>query len=481
MELREYIRILVKRWWLIIPMTLIAVTLTVFFSFSRTPVYESVSTYVTRLDARLSSVDETIYGLDTLTSQQRIFVTYCQVMTSQSALAQGMELLNIPPGTVDMAKYDISCNVLPESNVLMLIVRGQAPLLVEKLNTAIGLAGMERVNELYHAFPINSLDTTVLNEDPVSPNHISNAILGGAMGIIVSVTLALLIEHFQGPNQRIAALSIRDAHLNIYKDIYFQRRLIEEINRARARHRPVCVVFLKLILDEDFSLLPENVKLSMLRSASLHIQDNLGHGDIVAYRGNRVFEILAPEMTGHDAVEMLEHLHAEIRERTHNFDRHVANFSAISVVVESGGEDVDGLAMQNQGLEALEKSEKRGQTPILLVSNITTPAEVVVPSQDKVVVAPRNTGVDIAETPSDYLWPDGSSLQPDSAPELTPTARSAQGANNNARKNSAHRPDDDETRPSIDPIEFSYDDFDDEAWETDDANNLFDDDKPVSN
>lgn len=467
MELREYIRILINRWWLIIPMTLMAITLTVVFSFSQTPVYESVSTYVARLDARMSSVDATIYGLDTLTSRQRIYVTYCEVMTSQSSVNRGLELLNITPNSVNLDNYDVSCNVLPESGVLMLIVHGQAPVLVEKLNTAIGLAGIERVNELYGAFPIDTLDATVFEEDPISPNHFSNAILGGAMGLIVSVTLALLLDHFQRPGERIAALSIRDAHLNVYKDIYFQRRLVEEINRARARHRSVCIVFLKLVLDEDFSLLPDNVKLSLLRSASLHIQDNLKHGDIVAYRGNRIFEILVPEMTGHEAIEMLEHLHAEIRERTHNFDHHIANFSAISVVVESGGQNLDGSTMQNQGLETLEKAEKSGHKPIQLVSNLPNPIEN------------KNQKATTISGTTDR------SPQQDSTPGLGrpngTIASSTPAADNRAGKKITRKRDEDETRPSVDPIEFSYDDFNNDAWETDDVSHLFDDDKPVSN
>jgi capsular polysaccharide biosynthesis protein len=368
MELREYIRILVKSWWLIIPMTLISMTLTVLFSYDQTPIYESSSTYVTRLDSSMATnADQTIYALDTLSSRQRIFVTYCEVMTSQSSLDRGLELLNITSGSISMEKYDVYCNVLPESNVLMLIVRGPVPAIVDKLNASIGLAGIERINQLYTFFPVENLDTTVLEESPISPNHMSNTILGGALGVIVSVTIALLNAHFQDPAQQIAALSIRDAHLNVYKDTYFQRRLIEELKRAQHRNRSMCIVFLKLVLDEDFSLLPEKAKLHLLRSASLHIQDDLQHGDIVAYRGNRIFEMLIPERSGHETVEMLEHLHSEIRGRTHTTDQHVANFMAISVVVESGGEDVDATDMQERGLDTLGKAEKVGQRTISLI------------------------------------------------------------------------------------------------------------------
>jgi uncharacterized protein involved in exopolysaccharide biosynthesis len=60
MELREYFRILVRNWWVIVPLTLISLTLTVIFSYYATPVYEANASYVTKLDKALSSVDSSI-------------------------------------------------------------------------------------------------------------------------------------------------------------------------------------------------------------------------------------------------------------------------------------------------------------------------------------------------------------------------------------------------------------------------------------
>ncbi len=372
MELKEYIRIIVKGWWWIIPMILVTITLTLLFSYSQTPIYGSTSTYVTGLDTSLGTIDTAIYGIDTLTGRQRIFVTYCEVLTSHAVTDRALGLLNLSPQSVSIEEYDIRCNVLPESNVLMLIVEGPAPQLVERLNEAIGLAGIERVNGLYDYFPIENLDTVSLGEDPISPNHSTNAILGGTLGIIASVTLAMLLDHFRRPGQQIEALSIRHAHLNVYKDNYFQTRLKQEIHRANVRNRPLCIAFLKVIIFEDFELLHESAQTQMLRSAALQIQDYLRHGDIVAYRENRIFEIMLPEISGHEAEKVLEELHQEIRHRTHNVGQHAASFNVVSVLIESSV-DLDAHDIQETGLKELAKAEKSGKHTVSLISTSPDP------------------------------------------------------------------------------------------------------------
>jgi uncharacterized protein involved in exopolysaccharide biosynthesis len=73
MELREYLRVLAKNWWLILLLTLVGLSGALLFSYSRQPVYEATSTYVVSL-APFDSIGNTIYGMGLLTSsQQRMF------------------------------------------------------------------------------------------------------------------------------------------------------------------------------------------------------------------------------------------------------------------------------------------------------------------------------------------------------------------------------------------------------------------------
>src|SRR5262245_43004448 len=134
MELRNYVNVLRKNWYLIVPLTLIALTVAMVISYTQPRTYQSISTYVSTLDSSLNSINDAIYGLDTLAQRQSIFVTYCEVMTSQSVRDIAYQLIGINASTVDLSKYQILCNVLPSANVVMLIVQGPSPTLTARLN-----------------------------------------------------------------------------------------------------------------------------------------------------------------------------------------------------------------------------------------------------------------------------------------------------------------------------------------------------------
>ncbi len=248
MELREYMRILLKRWWIIVPLTLVSLAVALLFSYSQTPTYESTSTYVARLDAPgpADTPDTIIYGMDTLTGRQQIFVTYCQLMTSNAVRAEAFALLNANTSQFKSSDYKVICTNLPETNVLRLAVQGPSPALVRRLNEAVGVAGLVRANNLYSYFRLENLDPVALEKKPIAPKHLQNGVLGGVFGLAIGVSLALIIEYLRTPLERMEAMSIRHPQMGIYNERYFRSRLEEETNRAHARLRPISVAILYL-------------------------------------------------------------------------------------------------------------------------------------------------------------------------------------------------------------------------------------------
>lgn len=367
MELRDYIRVLIKSWWIIVPITLIALTGTLFFSYAETPIYEAVSTYVTRLDATLNTNDVVLFGLDVMGGRQNFFVTYCQVMTSQTVFQEALQLSNIDPLSLDPDLYTVTCNVLPDTNVLMLIVHGSSPAVVARLNEAVGMAGIREANGLYRTFQLQPLDPVRLAENPVSPNHPRNALLGAVLGLAIGVTAALLLEQWRAPRERLEQLSIRDAKFGVYNQRYFQRRFSEEINRSRARNRPLSVALLRLAPDEDFSLLPTSVQDVLLRAAAQRMEDGMRQGDIVAHMGRNTFAILLAETPGDEARAILAELHKNVRAHTFEADVYTANFSVNTGLVESSGGALGMQTMLEQAAEALRVAEQSGDNTIQLV------------------------------------------------------------------------------------------------------------------
>ncbi len=373
MELREYFRILLKNWWIIVPLTLLALTTSLVVSYAQTPIYRATSTYVTGLAPSLGSIDATIYGVDTLSGRQGIFVTYCGVMSSAGVRYRAYELAGFEDFAAQFdEEYTVACNVLPESNILFLMVDGPSTAVALRLNEAIGLAGMERTNKLYTYFPVENLDAVSLESDPVKPNYGQNAALGGILGIVLGITLAFVIEYLRSPLDRLEALSIRNPTLGVYNERYFERRFDEELKRARVRNRPISLAFLELLPDEDFVLLERPVQDSLMRLAALLIQDSVREGDIVAYYGNYVFGILLAETPGDEARSMLVNLHYAIRAKTFRYQEFSASFVARTGLVESSGGALGVHAMMAKASEALRDAEVLGDNAIQFIR--TSPA-----------------------------------------------------------------------------------------------------------
>lgn len=385
MELRQYFKILLGKWWIILSLTLMGFTYSLVFSYSRTPIYESISTYVTALDSSLNTPGDpgsSIYGFETLTGrEQRIFVTYCGILTSQTVIKRAYELLAVNTTELDVTKYSVNCSNLPDTNILSLTVTGPSPALVEKLNEAIGTVGVSHTNSLYTLFLLQNLDPVELEPKPISPKYPQNAALGTGMGLMVGIALAFLIEYFQSPSSRLEALSIRHNQMGVYNERYFRQRFEQEINRAHARNRPIGMALLYLIPNEDFRLLPETSQTSLYRAAALMIEDRLGKDHIVAYIRPQTLGILLAETPAHQAQEILERLHAEIR--THHFEveGYSTSFVANSGLVASSGAALDYSEMIDKAAEALKVANKTGENIIHLIR--ATPLPFVMPGMEE--------------------------------------------------------------------------------------------------
>jgi diguanylate cyclase (GGDEF)-like protein len=378
MELREYIRIILKSWWIILPITLLSLSVALFFSYQQTPIYQAESKYITVLSSNLSATsgnyDPFLYGMDTMLGNPRLYVGFCETMTSGITLNRAWQLVGIDPANpiYETSIYTRTCAVQPESNVILVTTTGPSQMLVSDLNSAIGLAGMEETNQNFAAFPLEILDNVYLYPDPISPNHPRDAILGGAIGLVISVTLALVMDHLRSPLERLEALSIRDPLLNVFNDRYFQQRLTEEVNRARIRYRPLSMA--RLVPNEDFALLPEAVQDALMRSAALYMQNMLREGDLLAYnRKQDIFEVLLPETPNHEAKELVTKLHTEVRNQTFRIDQYVSNFSMSSGVVEGSGETLELQTMLQQAAKALEKARQNGENTIVFMRGAPSP------------------------------------------------------------------------------------------------------------
>jgi uncharacterized protein involved in exopolysaccharide biosynthesis len=80
-EFRYLVRLLLSKWWLVIPTFVVAVAATVIFTLAQSPVYESSSTYVVKVPS--VGPDDPLNALGILSRQTEIAETYAQAGSSR--------------------------------------------------------------------------------------------------------------------------------------------------------------------------------------------------------------------------------------------------------------------------------------------------------------------------------------------------------------------------------------------------------------
>ena len=195
MEIETLVRILVRKWLIIVPIFLVTFAATVIFTIKQPPVYEATATYVAKLSRRISDNRDFAAVINTLSSRVEIATTYAEVANSRRLRAIAAQKLNLSPQA--LKNLSVSSRLIPGTNIVEIAVQGTDPAQVRDFANAIGTSTIEYVQSLYAAFTLDSLDEAIIPRDPIGPNMILNLILGGVLGLTLGCGIALLTHFFQ--------------------------------------------------------------------------------------------------------------------------------------------------------------------------------------------------------------------------------------------------------------------------------------------
>jgi uncharacterized protein involved in exopolysaccharide biosynthesis len=124
MEIRLYFQMLLRGWWVILLVALVAVAMSLGISYTAVPQYQSAARFIVSPNASLGSGRDVVNSLDTL-DRRSIVSTYAEVMNSNRIMADTVAALNLKPD--DLKDYTYQAVVLPESSVMELTVSGPNP------------------------------------------------------------------------------------------------------------------------------------------------------------------------------------------------------------------------------------------------------------------------------------------------------------------------------------------------------------------
>ncbi len=313
MEIKLYLRMLQRSWWIVALTALVAVAVALLASYGTTPVYESTSRYIVSPNpAYLQGDSSIINSLDELT-KLTVITTYAEVLNSPRMYSETLALLKINPS--DLAGYDHSAIVLPDTSIIEFTIRGTNPATVTQLNAAMGQHVVEYIESLYKIYDIGLLDPATKPVAPVSPKPAQDAAVALVVGLALGAALALLRELLRAPIRNfLRQRRIDDASLAL-KRTSFEQDLTES---ALTSGNPLCRGFVHLSGLVDYvDVLPQPTLENILRHVTQTLKNQLRGNDLVGRWDETDFAILLSNTPGKAALNTLGRVSAALSVPVH--------------------------------------------------------------------------------------------------------------------------------------------------------------------
>jgi diguanylate cyclase (GGDEF)-like protein len=311
MELKIYLRVLLRKWWIVLPAFLITFTATTVFTFTQAPTYRATATFLVAPAGSFEDIKSFANGLDILGRRTEIASTYAEVAASRLIRRDAADELNL---SQDQRKgLSVDSRLLAGTNVIEIAVEGSNPVVVRDFANMVGAKTIAYAQKLYDAYNLSPLDQATVPTFPVKPNKKLNLALGAILGLALGGGLAFLSEYLQAPLESMTSLGILDDESGAYNERYFRQRLGEEMSRARRNKYPLSLALMDVdhleVMGTSFS---SQARSEALRKVTVFLKQYLREEDVLARLDGTVFAFLLPDMPGEKAKAIMEKLQTRI-------------------------------------------------------------------------------------------------------------------------------------------------------------------------
>jgi diguanylate cyclase (GGDEF)-like protein len=311
MELKIYLRVLLRKWWMVLPVFLITFTTTIVLTFTQAPTYRATATFVVAPNSSFEDVRSFVSGLDVLSRRAEIARTYAEVTASRLIRQDAANELNL--SWDQRRSLSVGSRLLAGTNVIEVTAEGNDPVLAKDVANVVGIKAAAYVEDLYEAFEMKPLDEATLPASPIKPNKKLNLALGAILGLTLGGGLAFLSEYLQAPLESMTNFGILDNETGAYNKHYFRQRLGEEMSRARRNKYPLSLALMNVdhleVMGTSFD---HQVRSEALRKVAVFLKQYLREEDVLARLDGAVFAFLLPDMPGEKAQAIMEKLQTRI-------------------------------------------------------------------------------------------------------------------------------------------------------------------------
>lgn len=353
MELRIYLRMLLRGWWLIALTTLAALNAALVVSMIATPIYRASTRFVVSPNPTLVTAGRDVVNSLEVLDKRSIVQTYAEFLNSTRVLSDTLTELQFTEEQIE--SYKITSVVLPDANILELSVEGPDPNIAAVLANSVGQHAISTIGSLYQVYNISVLDPAVAPAVPVSPQPLRDASLAAALGMIIGAAIAILREQIRIPLDAYRQRTILDHDSSAYTHRYFMRLVEEELIRNDKEKLSLGLIQLNGLRDL-VDTLPQPVVQRLMRRVTGILRKELRGNDIVGRWSSAQFAIMLPSTSEQAATRTLERIKLTLSEpvQIDDANEQIQLLPRVSVATFEGGETANQLAERIEHL--LEKA-----------------------------------------------------------------------------------------------------------------------------
>ncbi len=290
MEIRHYLKMLKKGWWIVLLTALIALNVAFITAYFTEPTYLASAKFIVSPNPTVVDEYDVVNSLEAL-DKRSIVATYGEFLNSRRVYLSAQEALGVDDDT--MGEYSVAAVVLPEANILELSITGPNPQLAAAIANSIGSLTIDSVSRLYRAYDVSVLDAAIAPTVPISPQPIRDASLALALGLIAGISLAILSEQISVPLETYRDRLRIDTTTGVYKRQYFERLLESELTENPDDALSLGIIELSG-LQELLGTLPDNAINWILNQVTDILRQELRGNDAIARWNENSFALMLP-------------------------------------------------------------------------------------------------------------------------------------------------------------------------------------------
>lgn len=193
LELVEYVKILKKRWKLLLLIPILFLIGSVLLNnYLLSPVYRAS---ITLIVGNSQSQTNAEIPYESILANQQLIKTYSEIAKSRSVLKAVLDNLNLNISVEQLQKM-VSVTPLNNTELVQVSVETDNPEMSSLIANGIGNAFSQKIWEIKKVDNVRIVDYALTPHTPIRPNKPLNMIIAGSGGFFAVLGLILLLEYF---------------------------------------------------------------------------------------------------------------------------------------------------------------------------------------------------------------------------------------------------------------------------------------------